>query len=139
MNPHHKKEYAFLKSVAGYTLIEAIIALALVLATLAVFGAVVSTAPLTKTARNQNVAYHIAAKKIEELRNTPFASLPASGAFSDPGFSELASSTASLTLSNYQGSSLIKQATVSVNWWENQKQKTVLLDTLISNQGLNQP
>lgn len=129
----------FKVSRAGYSLIEVIIALAIVLVMLVIFGGAISTIPLTKTARNQNVAYHIAAKKIEELRNTPFASLPGSGSFSDTALAELPGSTAALTAVNYQGSSIIKHFTVQVSWTENQTSRNVTLDTLIGEQGLSQP
>ena len=130
--------FNFQFSKFGFSLIEVIIALAVVLVTLIAFGVVVNTIPLTKTARNQNVAYHIAAKKVEELRHTAFVSLPASGPQSDPGLQNLASSTMSLTVGSYEGSSDIKQATVIVEWYENDKARNVNLTTLIGEAGLNQ-
>lgn len=125
-------------SKLGFSLIEVIIALAVVLVTMIAFGVVVNTIPLTRTARNQNVAYHIAAKKVEELRHTAFASLPSSGTFTDAGLQNLASSTAALTIANYQSSAIIKQADVTVTWYENNKARNVSLTTLISQGGLNQ-
>lgn len=124
---------------SGYTLMEVIVALAIVLVMLVIFGGAVSTIPLTKTARNQNVAYHIAAKKIEELRNTAFASLPGSGPFSDSALSELPGSTGTLTIVNYESSTAIKHVTVQVSWSENATSRNVTLDTLISASGLSQP
>lgn len=124
----------------GFSLIETIIALGLVLATIFIFSSALSALPLTKSVRNQNVAYHIAAKRVEELRNTPFASLPASGGnFTDLGLANLASSTANFTIGNYESSTQIKQVTVTVTWWEQAVAKNVILETLISNSGLNQP
>ena len=123
----------------GFSIIEVAIALLLLLVTITIFGVALSTLPLTKTARNQNIAYHIAAKKIEELRNTSFASLPPGSSFTDPGLANLASSTASYTITDYQGSADIKQATVIVNWDEQGKQRSTSLETLISKGGLNKP
>lgn len=123
--------------LTGFTLIEVIIAMAVVVAAMVVFGVAVSSLPLTKNSRNQNIAYHAAAKKIEELRKTPFASLPASGGFSDPALANLASSTASLTVSDYSGSSQIKQITVIVNWNQDGASRNLRLDTLIGSNGLN--
>ena len=122
----------------GFTLIEVIIALALIVVTVTLLGVALSSLPLTKRARNQNLAYHIAAKKIEELRNTAFTSLPSPGPFSDPGLSDLASSTASFTITDYAGSAQIKKISISVNWYEQNQTRNVLLETLISNSGLNQ-
>lgn len=121
----------------GFSLIEVIIGLALVLVTLTIFGVALSTLPLTKTARNQNIAYHIAAKKIEELRDTTFVSLPSSGPFTDPGLADLPGSTADLTITDYEGSNKIKRAAVVVNWEETGQARSVLLETLISENGLN--
>ena len=118
----------------GFSLIEVIIASAMVISSLVIFGVALSTVPLTRTTRNQNIAYH---KKIEDLRRTAFASLPASGPFNDPGLSYLASSTASLTVADYQGSGEIKDISVTVNWVQQGATKNVILQTLISNTGLN--
>ena len=123
----------------GFTIIETAIALLLVVVTVTIFGVALSTLPLTKTARNQNIAYHVAAKKIEEFRNTPFNSLPPGGAFTDFGLANLASSTASYTITDYQGSADIKQVTVIVSWDEQGKQRSTSLETLISKGGLNKP
>ncbi len=123
----------------GFSLIEIIISLGLILITITIFGVAVNTLPLTKNTRNQNVAYHIAAKKIEELRNTQFASLPASGAFTDPGLLELASSSADLVVADYEASNLIKKVTVTVKWSEQANLRTFVLETLMSSNGLNKP
>ncbi len=125
--------------LTGFTLIEVIIGLALLLATISIFGVAISTLPLTKTARNQNLAYHLAAKKLEELRNTPFAILPPGGSFTDPGLSNLPSSTASLTIADYQDSSEIKRATVTVSWEDQGAARSIELDTLISQGGVSRP
>lgn len=124
---------------SGFSIIEVAIALLFIIVTVTIFGVAVSTVPLTKTARNQNIAYHVAAKKIEEFRNTPFVSLPPSGSFTDPGLANLASSTASYTIASYQGSADIKQVTVIVNWDEQGMQRSTSLETLISKGGLNKP
>lgn len=127
------------KSGSGFSLIEVIIALAVLLLAVSVFGVALSTTPLTKTSKNQNLAYHIAAKKIEDLRNTQFATLPASGPFSDPALSNLPLAAANLLISDYSGSSQIKQAAVTVNWNEGGTPRFVTLETLISQGGLNRP
>lgn len=123
----------------GFLIIEVLIALAIFLVTLTIFGLAVSTIPLTKTARNQNLAYHIAAKKLEELRDTPYASLPVNGtsSFSDTGFGSLPSPTGQLVIANY-GSGPVKLITVTVTWQESGTARTAILETLMSNPGLNQ-
>lgn len=133
------RHFIFRYSNRGFAFIEVIIALALVLVTLTIFGVAVSTLPLTKTSRNQNIAYHVAAKKMEELRNTSFTALPVGGPFTDAGLNNLTSATANLSITDYQGSTLIKKATVIVNWLEEGVIRNVILETLMSEDGLNRP
>ena len=121
----------------GFSLLEIIIAMALLLVTVLVFGIAVNALPLTKGARNQNIAYHIAEKKLEELRNTPFAILPAGGSFADPDLANLPGGMASLTLQDHQGSSEIKEVNITVTWDDYSGPRSVILDTLISQIGLN--
>lgn len=122
----------------GFSLIEVIIAMGLVLVTMLMFGVAVGTVPLTRIVRNQNVAYHLAAGQIEGLRHTSFASLPGSGSWTDPGLSLLPGAAASRTMADYSGSNQIKQATVTVSWIDRGTTRSVTLTTLIYNGGLNQ-
>jgi len=122
----------------GFSLIEVIIAMGLVLTTMLLFGIAVNTVPLVRTAGDQNLAYHLAAKQVETLRNTDFASLPGSGSFSDPGLSLLPAGAASRTVVDYEGDSKIKQATVVVSWQDRTTTRSITLTTLIYNGGVNQ-
>jgi Tfp pilus assembly protein PilV len=123
----------------GFTLVEVIIALAFLLVTMTIFGLVISSLPLIKTARNQNLAYHLAAKKIEELRNTSYASLPASGSYNDAALAELPSGSANLTVASYQSSAKIKDAVVTISWSDASGSHSVSLETLIGSIGLGKP
>ena len=122
----------------GFSLVELIIALGIAMVAVLLFTVVISIIPLTKISRNQNLAYHIAAKKIEELRNTVFSSLPTTGTFTDSGLSDLASSTASITVTDYQSSAEVKEITVVVSWQQENQQKSVSLETLIYDGGISQ-
>ncbi len=130
--------YVKTKSDAGFTLIEVIVALALLTATLVIFGSALSAIPLTKAARNQNVAYHVAAKKLEELRNTPFANLPSSGSFADPALNNLSNASGQITIADYEESTEIKQVTVTI-WWSDPvgPTKSMSVETLMARNGLN--
>lgn len=123
----------------GFSLVEVIIALGLVMVTMMIFAVTLAALPLVKSSRNQNIAYHIASKKLEEMRKTSFVSLPSSGAFTDPGLAKLSSGTAALTVSNYQGNDQIKQILVTVGWIEQSKSASLNVETLISKNGLNPP
>lgn len=122
----------------GFSLVELIIALGITMVAVLLFTVVISTIPLTKISRNQNLAYHIAAKKIEELRNTVFSSLPTTGTFTDSGLSDLISSAASITVTDYQSSAEIKEITVVVSWQQENQQKSISLETLIYDGGISQ-
>ena len=84
----------------------------------------------------QSVASRIATTEIENLRKTDYAFLPSSGAFTDPDLAKLTSASASLTISDYQASADIKQATVTINWIQNGSPRQVILDTLIYKNGI---
>jgi type II secretory pathway pseudopilin PulG len=123
--------------LTGFTLIEIIISLALIMVTLVLFGAAMMNLPLIKHSRGQNIAYHAAAAEIELLRNTNFASLPVSGPFTNSGLANLENASGSLAISNYEGNAMIKKIIVTVTWYEESAAKTITLETLISNNGLN--
>lgn len=116
---------------SGFTLVELLVVLFLVTVTIFVFLKSTDTLGRIGRSRNQTKAYHLAAKKVEELRNTPFENLPASGPFSDDGLS------GQLTLQDYEGHTDIKQVTVEVFFFDQSVQKKAQLDTLMSKFGFN--
>ena len=119
------------KKNPGFAITELLIVLFLVTMTIIIFLKSTDTFSRIGAARNQTKAYHVAAKKIEELRGIQFDSLPASGAFTDGSYQ------GQLTTTNYQSQADIKQITVTVNYTDQFSQKSVRLDTLISKYGLN--
>ena len=122
---------------SGFTMIELMLSLALLFVTLVIFTAALGTLPLIKNTKNQNIAYHVAADKLEQFRNLDFAALPLSGGFADPALDQLESASADFAINDYEGSSQIKRVTVTVSWLEAQAAKNVVLETLISDTGLN--
>ena len=117
-------------------LIEILLAL-LFAATLAIL-LLITSSTLTQTYKSniQGIAARIATTEIENLRKTAYASLPSSGSFTDPDLAKLTSGTAALTISSYQSSPDIKQATVTINWVQNGAPKQIILDTLIYKNGI---
>ncbi|MDZ4243602.1 MAG: hypothetical protein U1C57_00675, partial [Candidatus Doudnabacteria bacterium] len=67
------------------------------------------------------------------------ASLPANSTFPDPGLANLSNPSADFTIEDYAGSSQIKTATVTVQWQEESHTREVVLETLMSDHGLNRP
>lgn len=121
---------------SGLVLIEVLMAL-LFAATLAIL-LLITSSTLTQTYKsNLNaVAARIATTEIENLRQAAYASLPSSGSFSDPDLAKLTSSSAMLTMSSYQASADVKQATVTISWTQNGSPRQVILDTLIYKNGI---
>lgn len=120
---------------SGLSTVEVIFSLFVIGVAFVVYAASLNLVPLIKSTRHQNVAYHLALKQIEQFRNTDFSALPASGALVDSDLSLLPSGTAQLTVS--EEATGLKRLTVTVSWSEAAGGKSVSLDTLIYQNGLN--
>lgn len=108
----------------------------LIAITLFCYFAVLKTVTLTRFAKHQALAYQVAIKKIEELKSVPFASLPASGPFTDSALSALPQAQANLTVANHGGSAGIKEITVTISWQENGVTKNVEVKTMLTGGGI---
>lgn len=119
-------------SSRGFSLIEAVIAIAIIGIMTVAVGALLQRLPINgREVRDQDVAIRIARNKVESLRAAGYAALPASGAFTDMLLSSLASSSASLTISSFNAKT--KQADVVVSWrGVGTTTRTVSLTTLIT-------
>lgn len=120
----------------GFTLIEIVLSLLLILAILTVFFTGSSTYTTTRGANLAGIATKIASRQIETLRKTAFATLPASGSFTDPDLAKLPQGTATRTITDYQANPDIKQVTIQVDWVPAGSAKNVKIDTLIYKYGL---
>jgi prepilin-type N-terminal cleavage/methylation domain-containing protein len=119
----------------GFTIIELLLSLALVAAMVVLYQVALNTLKLNEIVRDKEIALRIAQNKMEELRNTPYNSLPASSTFSDTLLSSLASSSGSITVSNY--SDTVKQVSVIVQWHRpgTQSNSSITLTTLMKQNG----
>lgn len=125
-----------LNAKRGFTLIETVISLFLIIAIVIIL---LSTGSIQLTSHNsslQDIAAKIAQKQIETLRKTNFNQLPASGPFTDPDLTKLPQSSAQRTIGNYQSDPDIKQVTVQVNWTVGGAPREIKLETLIYKNGL---
>lgn len=123
--------------IRGFSLIEAVIAIAIIGIMTVAVGTLLQRLPINgREVRDQDIAIHIARNKIENLRAAGYAALPASGTFTDILLSSLASSSASVAISSFNAKT--KQANVTVSWrGVGTTTRTVLLTTLITeNSGL---
>lgn len=145
------KQYNNLTIVSGFSLIEILIALFVIVALVTVLFSSSGTLFTTRSSKLQTVAAKIASKEIENLRNIAFASLPTAGtnkpcSTTDPDLSKLKGPpTCLLDVVNYDGKgdppasppTDIKQLTVKINWkTDNGATQNIKMDTLIYRNGL---
>ena len=120
---------------SGLTTIEAIFAILIVVVGLVVYASSLNLVRSIKSTRYQDIAYHIASKQMEILRNTDFSSLPASAATTDPRLQLLPSGSGYLTVTDINSD--LKHVNASVSWLELGNTKSVNMDTYIYLNGLN--
>lgn len=122
----------------GLSLIEVIVSMGIIGAMFILYVSAMNTVVLTKRIRQENLAYHIANKKMEELRGTYFLLLPPSGAILDPLLSKIPSGSGSFTVSDHAGFVGLKELTVQVNWiGDNGAAKQIQLKSLAGSGGIN--
>lgn len=99
----------------GFSLVEVTIAVAIVGIVIVATSVLVQRLPVSgREVRDQDLALKIARNKIETLRAAGYESLPASGPFTDTLLSSFSSSTASVTVSQFNDDT--KQIGVTVSW-----------------------
>lgn len=90
-----------MQSSRGFSLIEILVSIGILGAIIGIYAISSNIVILSRHVRYDDVALRIASSKLETLRATPYASLPASGSFVDPLFSTFASSSGYVTVSDY--------------------------------------
>lgn len=125
----------------GFTLIEILISLVLIIAIIIVLFASTGTLSASRGSNLQSIATKIASRQIETLRKTAYASLPpcpspAGCTITDSDLAKLPSSSAKQFLDTYEGSPDMKLATIQVDWITNGAAKQLKIDTLIYKNGL---
>lgn len=123
----------------GFTLIEIIVTISVVLVAFGLCALEFTALQISRKQRYEDIAYQIATREMEDLRGTPFASLPANGttSFADSSLSQIPSGADSLVIADYPGYTGVKQITVTVSWLDGTT-KSVVLQTLAQANGLNQ-
>lgn len=119
---------------AGFTLIEVTVSLFVIGVIIVASIALLHGVPANELARNESIAASIAKNEIEMLRAGGYASLPASGPFTDMSLASLASGSGIVTVTAYD--SKTKQVDVAVSWTEKDgTSHTTTLTTLIAESG----
>ena len=121
---------------SGFSLLEVPISLFIIAVMLLVYAAASNTLMLNRNSREADLANYIAVSEIEDLRNTGYANLPASGAFTHPLLDQLPSGTATITITDYNNDT--KEAVVTVSWKDQGSfaAHSAVLTTLINKYGL---
>lgn len=112
---------------SGFTLLEIIVTLVLLAVGVTALAQAFSTGIFASSdIENVDLALNIAQAKMEEIRNTTFASISSSGPTADPNFS---SYNVTVTVTGTDP----KQADVSVAWNTKGGETSVGLTTLVAN------
>lgn len=108
------------KIQSGFSLIEVIISLSILLVIFSLIILEVDALAISKKKRYEYIASQIAKNQMESLRATPFDNFPSSGTISDLMLSEIPSSSGSFTVLDYQNFYGLKELSVTVNWNDGQ-------------------
>jgi prepilin-type N-terminal cleavage/methylation domain-containing protein len=118
----------------GFTLIEILVALGIVVSMLLALVALVRLSALQDTARMEELALTIASSHLEELRAGGYPALPASGALSDSRLASLPSGAGEITV--ITGGNDTKEVTVEVSWvTRSGATRDIVLSTIIAESG----
>lgn len=120
----------------GFTLVEVIVSMFIILILFDLLVIEINALKVSQKQRYENIAYHIANKKMESLRGTSFAGLPSSGNISDTQLTLIPSGAGTYAISDYAGYSGLKEFVVTVTWNDGAN-KSVVLKTLAGLGGLN--
>jgi prepilin-type N-terminal cleavage/methylation domain-containing protein len=126
------------KNQQGFTIIEIVVTLFIIGVTLILFRATANSLLLNKSDRFREIALHIADKKLQTVRTTTFASIPASGTFTDTQLSTIPNGQATMTVTDIN--SKLKDVSIVVTWSgpKNGSTQQVHLETYVASGGLGQ-
>lgn len=119
---HQFKWFKFKKN--GFSLIEILISISILVTILAVILPVWNFELINKKIQNINIASRIATSKLEELKNSKFSDLPNEGSinFTHPDLSKLNQGLGMIEVKNYQNnnSETLKEIKIQIMWQDNQ-------------------
>lgn len=127
-----------IKNKRGFTLVEFLVATVILsVGLLALINLQVTSIWGNQNSKEMTRALFLAEKKMEELKNTPFSSLPL-GTTQDPNnpMNGLGQSggifNRSWTIQNYTGSNFMKEITVNVSWTLRGQSHNATYQTVVS-------
>ena len=125
----------FLNNKKGLSLIEIIISVALMSLVLLMITPVLFLEKTNKSIGYLVLASQIASRKMEELKQLPFANLPANGTttISDPDILNLPNGEGFIFAEDYESTNSLKHIAVLINWKSGESTSTYKLDALFYN------
>ncbi len=93
----------------------------------------INTYAVSRDSKNQDIATHIAANKMEAIRAAGYAALATSTAFTDPLLSSIPQGAASTTATAINA--YTKQVDVIVGWVRDTHPRSITLTTLMTSNG----
>lgn len=103
------------KPIRGFSLVESVVATAIIGVTIVATGLLLQRIPVDgREVRDQDLALKIARAEIETLRASGYSALGTSGSFSNSLLTSLASSSATVTIVDYD--TRTKKVTATVSW-----------------------
>jgi prepilin-type N-terminal cleavage/methylation domain-containing protein len=133
---YQKKNYQK-AAQAGFTLIEVLVTILMIGATLVIYQATSQTVVINRGSRYKEVALRIADQEIQNLRIAGYSGVPATGTFSDSQLATLPSGAGNLTVTDLNAKT--KDVVVTVSWTNPQGTSAqIQLETYITQGGLGQ-
>jgi len=127
-----------LRRTKGFSLLEAIIAIGLIMVLLSAFLSVWLAAGLNISIQRAILAEQIASREIETIRAKSFSEIVSTTTpITDALLGELPGGTGTTTISDYLATSTIKHIEVLVTWRERGATKQYRLNTLVTSGGTN--
>ncbi|MBI3946191.1 MAG: prepilin-type N-terminal cleavage/methylation domain-containing protein [Armatimonadetes bacterium] len=127
------------KRSRGYSLIEVIVAISVVVVgLLGVFHLMTTNLLTNMDARNRAVATHFAERQLEAARSVPFALVTSQAAAASPDLADLGpSATWERTVTPVGGSTTMSGVAITVRWLHQGHPQALTLTTLINRDGIN--
>lgn len=132
------------RSQSGVSLVESLLVVVVIGVLVFLLANLPNAMGLISKSRHSSLAREIAAKQIEDKRAVSFINLVnGTSAISDSRLNLLPSSSGQVEVSDCESaictnSEPIKKIKATVNWKDNNKDQTVVLETFIGEGGLNQ-
>jgi hypothetical protein len=126
------------KPSEGMSLIEVAVSIFLIFVLFLTYVAALNTVALVKKNNLADLAYHVANKQMESLRQIPFNSLSntTNAPISDSMLSKIPSGAGSYTISDYSSMTGVKEIVITINWNDGTA-KSVVVRSLAGLGGIN--